>query len=417
MAWQEKPLSSNAFISLEETRGVGLRSIVGVALVSALAMLMLLFAPVADHLSTHALLAERKQNLQLLAKLASKALRSAYAPDWLIDGLEADLLGHAEIKGLEITPFDGIPKRRGEAESGIVVESRLEGGVLRLWAAHPKADGSHPLVGLLLLYAMLSAAIVLWLSYSLLSRLIVRPLEMLVEATAHLGKGKPPAIPPRSAREIASLALAFRAADAELRAERLDREAKMRSLERALQELQEAHEALARAHEELKRTKDSLVRSEKLASIGRLAAGIAHEIGNPLAAIRGLVDLLKSGDLPPEKKEDFLERIARETERIHRTLRSLLDYARGPSLQSTGQPASLYEAARHALGLLSPQKTTRNIRFEQRIPPELPDLAISHDALTQVLLNLLLNAIDAIVEKRQRLGPESPSEETILLEA
>ena len=109
-----------------------------------------------------------------------------------------------------------------------------------------------------------------------------------------------------------------------------------------------AHEAtlrakvdeLTRTTERLTETRSQLVRSERLASVGRLSAGIAHEIGNPIAAILGMEDLLLDGDLPPETQRDFIVRMKKETERIHGVVRDLLDFARPEKAEPTsGGPA------------------------------------------------------------------------------
>ena len=87
-------------------------------------------------------------------------------------------------------------------------------------------------------------------------------------------------------------------------------------------------------------TRAQLVRSERMASVGRLAAGLAHEIGNPIAALMGMEDLLLEGDLDAEAQRDFLQRMRRETERIHVVVRDLLDFARpeGHVEQEAGPP-------------------------------------------------------------------------------
>ena len=65
-----------------------------------------------------------------------------------------------------------------------------------------------------------------------------------------------------------------------------------------------------------------------MASVGRLAAGVAHEIGNPIAAIMGMHDIIEDDETPDETRADFLKRMRKETERIHVVVRDLLDYAR-----------------------------------------------------------------------------------------
>ena len=97
-----------------------------------------------------------------------------------------------------------------------------------------------------------------------------------------------------------------------------------------LQDLRRNLEALERANRELERTQNQLIFSEKLASVGRLAAGVAHEIGNPLSATLGYLELLKRNPELGAEDRDVLQRIEKELERIHRIIRELLDYSRPP---------------------------------------------------------------------------------------
>jgi signal transduction histidine kinase len=162
--------------------------------------------------------------------------------------------------------------------------------------------------------------------------------------------------------------------------------------------------------EELTHTQSQLVRSERLASVGRLAAGVAHEIGNPIAALMGMQDLLLDGDLPPETQRDFLRRMRKETDRIHTVVRDLLDFARpeGPAASRPvpmvgGAPAppgapsaaDVRSAFDDVVGLVKTQKPFRDIRLEMDLPDDL-GVALPAARLTQVLLNLVLNAGAAI---------------------
>ncbi|MEQ8977197.1 MAG: histidine kinase dimerization/phospho-acceptor domain-containing protein, partial [Deltaproteobacteria bacterium] len=94
-----------------------------------------------------------------------------------------------------------------------------------------------------------------------------------------------------------------------------------------VRKLNEERKRIEEQKDDLARMQESLVRASKLASVGRLAAGVAHEIGNPLAAVRGYLSLLKGG-LEPEIEQDVLERSVRELDRINGTIRKLLTYAR-----------------------------------------------------------------------------------------
>lgn len=243
-------------------------------------------------------------------------------------------------------------------------------------------ERAHALSRLLIGYAGLSTSAMLLLSYALLTRLVVQPLDALQAAAERLAKGGAVRAVPQGATEAQALALAFNGMAKDLEAERAALNARVEELTRTTAELREAH--------------DSLVRSERLASVGRLAAGVAHEIGNPLAAIAGLVELVRAGGLTPAEADDFLGRIQSETDRIHRILRELLDYARAGSDANRDASASVADGARSALRLLEPQKELKGIELVTEIPSDLPPVVIDSDALTQVLINLLLNAADAI---------------------
>jgi two-component system, NtrC family, sensor kinase len=153
---------------------------------------------------------------------------------------------------------------------------------------------------------------------------------------------------------------------------------------------------LTRTSEDLMRTRDQLVRSEKLASVGRLAAGLAHEIGNPLAAILGLVELLRGGGLGAGEQAEFLARIHAETERIHRILRDLLDFARRrPSEPGPQKRADLAQVVSDAVRLVRAQADARGVRIDAQLA-EAAYVLGSADELAQVVMNLLLNALDAV---------------------
>lgn len=137
-----------------------------------------------------------------------------------------------------------------------------------------------------------------------------------------------------------------------------------------------------------------LVRAEKLASVGRIAAGVAHEIGNPLGAIQGYVHLLRTRGLG-SGSGDALAGLERECNRIDRIVRGLLDYARPKHRISNGGTVDLNEVARTAIDLLSTQGLLK--RIDLRISPaERALVPGDRHEVEQVLVNLLLNAVDAM---------------------
>jgi len=148
-------------------------------------------------------------------------------------------------------------------------------------------------------------------------------------------------------------------------------------------------ERLNRMTDSLLDAQGQLVRSEKLASVGRLAAGVAHEIGNPLGAVGTYVDVLRRRGADPE----VMTGLGRELERIDRIVRSLLDYARPKS--EALQPVAVDRVVRTAFQLLHGQGALRTVQAQLDLPPDVPQvLGLAHE-MEQTLVNLVLNAVDA----------------------
>ncbi len=150
---------------------------------------------------------------------------------------------------------------------------------------------------------------------------------------------------------------------------------------------------LREAHDELAAAQDQLVRAERLAVVGTLAAGLAHEVGNPLAVVNGFVELLDDPELSAEDRAAALGRIEQELARIQSIVRDLLDFSRA-STESRGSSA-VDEVLADLEGLLTPQKRFAQVTLECDAQSGL-EVAIEKGALLQVLVNLALNAADAM---------------------
>jgi two-component system, NtrC family, sensor kinase len=260
------------------------------------------------------------------------------------------------------------------------------GAVVARLRTDDDVDRAVPLVRLVALYMITFALALLVFAYFALTRLIVRPLEGLVRAADRVATAHTVLAVPRSgAREIVELGQSVSAMTARLIADETTLKNKVAELTRTTERLTE--------------TRAQLVRSERLASVGRLSAGIAHEIGNPIAAILGLEDLLLDGDLPPETARDFIVRMKRETERIHGVVRDLLDFARPekvePTSGGTPEPSKVSEVVADAIALVRPQRAFKAVTIETDLEVGPLRVGLSAARLTQVLLNLLLNAGDA----------------------
>jgi signal transduction histidine kinase len=296
----------------------------------------------------------------------------------------------AAVEGLPRTAVANRERlREPSAESPILtitVPSQV-GPVIAVLRIDDQAARAAPLVKLVGLYTTLVGLALLVIAYFALTRLIVRPLDALARAAERVAGGaRRLAIPKTSVRELQDLGASF-----EIMTERLLREED--ALRTKIDEVERATERLTQAQ-------DRLVRSERLASVGRLAAGLAHEIGNPISALIGLEDLVLAGGLSPEEERDFLARMRKETERIHRILRDLLQFARPAAERLPGEaaqePGDVETAARDTAALVAPQRSLKDVSLALDVASGLPAVSLGHEALMQVILNLVMNAADAV---------------------
>lgn len=147
---------------------------------------------------------------------------------------------------------------------------------------------------------------------------------------------------------------------------------------------------------EKKRMEEQLLQTSKLASIGKLTAGISHEIGNPLASISSLVqELLTEYKTDDRFLEESLRTINSHIERIAKIVRSLSDFARISSAEK--RLCSLEEILQRTVNLVKYDKRFKNIRLYTEIE-KLPELYMNPDQIQQVFLNLFLNSMDAMPE-------------------
>lgn len=150
--------------------------------------------------------------------------------------------------------------------------------------------------------------------------------------------------------------------------------------------------ALVEDQSELRKLENQLVRAEKLITVGVLAAGIAHEIGSPLAVIRGRAEHVLRHVSDPARAED-LRVIIKHIDSISTTIRQILAFSRRQPI--VRQAVALESAAAQAEELLSWKLDAKEHALEYALPSDLPPLAADPDQLQQVLVNLLLNASDA----------------------
>ncbi|HET7853985.1 MAG TPA: ATP-binding protein [Candidatus Methylomirabilis sp.] len=162
------------------------------------------------------------------------------------------------------------------------------------------------------------------------------------------------------------------------------------------------YEEVRRSYEQLRRSQDLLLRQEKLASLGRLAAGLAHEINNPLSSVAGFAEAIGRRAQSARLEEiegfrdvpEYLAFIQQEVGRATAIVRRLLDFARQrePSLEEL----DLASLVQDTVALVRRQAAVTNKRVALDLAPDLPLVQADHQMLQQVILNLVTNALDAI---------------------
>ncbi len=142
-----------------------------------------------------------------------------------------------------------------------------------------------------------------------------------------------------------------------------------------------------------------LVRSEKLAAIGQLVAGVAHELNNPLTSICGYSELL-TDEIKEGAAREKLDKMIREAQRMRRIIENLLRFARRNTLEK--KSANLEALVAEVLALREYHIRNNNVAVQIEIEPELPQVALDEDQFKQILLNLLNNSIDALEGMRNK---------------
>jgi two-component system NtrC family sensor kinase len=166
-----------------------------------------------------------------------------------------------------------------------------------------------------------------------------------------------------------------------------------------VERLTEKQSDLQRAINQLRDTQEELVSSEKLASVGRMAAGVAHEIGNPLTSVLGHTEILYKRLKRKKLKDgkillDLVERTRKETERINRIIKDLLQFAKPPSPHR--ENVDVNRVVQDSLNVLSVQERFQSLSLDLSLTEHLPLTQGNRDQLQQVLFNILINAADAM---------------------
>ena len=225
------------------------------------------------------------------------------------------------------------------------------------------------LIKSMLLWAF-GIAVILAISLSLfLTHFVTNPIQDLIITMERAEQGLEARAVVKSSDDIGRLGLAFNSL--------------LSKLELARRRVEKYH------YEQMKR-------ADRLASIGEMAAGIAHEIKNPLAGIAGVIQVIKKDMLVGDQKKAVLDEVLSQVERMDKAVRNLLSFARPPEPKMT--LVDINELIGKLLDFLAPQFAKNSILAERRLATGLPWLTLDPDLVQQALINIALNAIQAMPE-------------------
>jgi signal transduction histidine kinase len=255
---------------------------------------------------------------------------------------------------------------------GRIAVARLPQDVARSLRARP--------LGVVAVLGAADLAIFTAFAALLLRRRVVLPLQGLAEAARAVGAGQSVRAAVSGPRETAEVAEAWNEMT--------------EALEQRSEDLEKAVSELRGTNRELRRTRAGLDRAERLATVGRLAAGVAHEVGNPIGAILAFVELAGRDPGLSVSSRSHLARAAREGERVRVILRQLLDFSR--PTRAASEPFDLCSTAEEAADLVAVQQESRGIQIDVHREGASVRAPGDADAALQILLNLVLNAAHAV---------------------
>lgn len=259
----------------------------------------------------------------------------------------------------------------------------IGGGFLVTIALNDIQEGISQVRTKIITYILISALLITLFGTFLLNHYLVKPINKLINLASSISEGEfhhPTTMNEKN--EIEKLFYSLNCIAERIKEDKKKIEAYILSLEKTNQKLKQAQE--------------EVLRSEKLASLGRLSAGIAHEIGNPLGVIKGYIEILARGYSEGFELKDYCKRIETEIERINRIILELLNYSRiSPNNLSE---VNLNHVIKEAISLTTLQKPAQKIYLNLKLEDTLPTIKANYHQMVQVMVNLILNAKDALPE-------------------
>ena len=245
-------------------------------------------------------------------------------------------------------------------------------------------------------YLLINLVVLTCLLMAYISRTVFRPLNRLAqhaETYQHNFAGRE------------ALFFTAEAADSEFRQVSFALNRMLNRIGDDQRKLRSAYNELTETHLELQRMQAEIVQTEKLATAGRLSAGIAHEIGNPIGIVTGYLDLLQQTDTTAAERRDYLQRAGSEIDRIDTIIRQLLDLSR--PTKTASQPVEVHQLLRDLQKMAQVQPALAHLKIDLAADASRDIVIADQGQVRQVFLNLMLNAADATAlgsSPRLRIG-------------
>jgi two-component system, NtrC family, sensor kinase len=287
----------------------------------------------------------------------------------LVQGL--DYVGRAYVvDNWYITRYEPLRSHAGEVVGSIYVGARES-------ALQQLSTSMSNQVALIALVSIVLAGVIA----IPVSRIILRPIAEMVRASRRVAQGDMTArVQPRGQGELAVLGRTFNSM--------------VEGLQESQQKLLRAFENMA---ETLQETQKELLQKEKLASMGQLAAGVAHELNNPLGTILLYSNVVYKETPENDSHREDLQRVIAETNRCKSIVRNLLDFARQNQIMA--RPTELNDLLRRLTTEQAPNPKFQNVRIALDLDSEVPAIQADPLQLTQVFINLLENGAEAMETK------------------
>jgi signal transduction histidine kinase len=225
---------------------------------------------------------------------------------------------------------------------------------------------------ILLIYIFINTFVFSFIGFYRLSRIIVKPLQRLVKRAEEY-------------REDDEMFFLYEKEDNDFSKLSKALNSMLKQIADDKERLRTTVMSLEKANIDLKQAQKEIIQAEKLASIGRLSSGIAHEMGNPIGIVIGYLELLKQNDISEEDKKEFILRTENEINRVNTIIKQLLDLA-----------VSVHSIIRETVDVFKFQPLMSNIELNLSLIAENDRVMADPNQLRQVFLNLIINAADAI---------------------